>query len=237
MRLGGYVASGLRGEDDRRDWMALRRRLFRGDRAGDEDQYDETARVVLIRRAGRGAEAVGGFRLTLFPDGGAAGAGYSAQFYDLGPLARIRRPVAELGRLCLVPGADGPDLFRLVLAALARFTGEHRLALLFGAASFAGADAARHAPALAWLTAHAHGPEGLRPLARAAAPVPVAAPDPGGLPAVLRFYLNAGAWVGTGAVADPALDTLHVFTALEPDRVPPARARALRALAAALQAT
>ena len=52
----------------------------------------------------------------------------------------------------------------------------------------------------------------------------------GGLPPLLRTYLAMGGWVSDHAVIDRDLDTLHVFTAVEVARIPPARARALRAL-------
>ena len=40
-----------------------------------------------------------------------------------------------------------------------------------------------------------------------------------------------GGWVSNHAVADRELDTLHVFTCVEVDRVPAARAASLRAVA------
>jgi hypothetical protein len=46
----------------------------------------------------------------------------------------------------------------------------------------------------------------------------------------LRSYLGLGGWVGDHAVIDRDLDTLHVFTCVEVDRIPPARAASLRAL-------
>jgi putative hemolysin len=50
------------------------------------------------------------------------------------------------------------------------------------------------------------------------------------LPPLLRTYLSMGGWVSDHAVVDRALDTLHVFTCVEVDRVPPARAASLRAV-------
>ena len=41
-----------------------------------------------------------------------------------------------------------------------------------------------------------------------------------------------GGWVSDHAVIDARLNTLHVFTGLEIAAIPPARARALRAIAA-----
>jgi putative hemolysin len=51
------------------------------------------------------------------------------------------------------------------------------------------------------------------------------------LPPLLRTYLGMGGWVSDHAVVDRELDTLHVFTCVEVDRVPPARAASLRAVA------
>jgi putative hemolysin len=52
------------------------------------------------------------------------------------------------------------------------------------------------------------------------------------LPPLLRTYLAMGGWVSDHAVIDRKLDTLHVFTAVEIAKIPPARARALRAISA-----
>lgn len=52
-----------------------------------------------------------------------------------------------------------------------------------------------------------------------------------GLPPLLRTYLGMGGWVSDHAVVDRDLDTLHVFTCVEVDKVPPARAASLRAVA------
>ena len=52
-----------------------------------------------------------------------------------------------------------------------------------------------------------------------------------GLPPLLRTYLGMGGWDSDHAVIDRELDTLHVFTCVEVDRVPSARAASLRAVA------
>ena len=51
------------------------------------------------------------------------------------------------------------------------------------------------------------------------------------MPPLLRTYLMMGGWVSDHAVLDRKLDTMHVFTGVEIAAIPPARARALRALA------
>jgi putative hemolysin len=51
------------------------------------------------------------------------------------------------------------------------------------------------------------------------------------MPPLLRTYLLMGGCVSDHAVIDGDLNTLHVFTGLEIAAIPPARARALRAVA------
>jgi putative hemolysin len=51
------------------------------------------------------------------------------------------------------------------------------------------------------------------------------------LPPLLRLYLGIGGWVSDHAVIDRAMDTLHVFTAVEIAAIPPARQGLLRAVA------
>ncbi len=51
------------------------------------------------------------------------------------------------------------------------------------------------------------------------------------LPPLLRTYLGMGGWVSDHAVVDRELETLHVFTCVEVDRIPAARAASLRAVA------
>ena len=51
------------------------------------------------------------------------------------------------------------------------------------------------------------------------------------MPPLLRTYLLMGGWISDHAVIDRQMDTLHVFTGVEIAAIPPARARALRALA------
>ena len=51
------------------------------------------------------------------------------------------------------------------------------------------------------------------------------------MPPLLRSYLAMGGWVSDHAVVDRDLGTMHVFTGVEIAKVPPSRARLLRAVA------
>lgn len=239
IRQGRLVARLAEGPGDLARALALRREAFFGARGlragpgGDRDAFDDRCLHVLVETDGRLAATC---RVLLLPDGGAAAAAsYSAQFYDLAPLARLRGPLAELGRLCLRPGPPDPDLPRLTWAALARLVDAHRVGFLFGCASLPGADPARHRAALAALGQGHVGPAGLRPRPLGAGRVPLPSAGKGNLaalPQLLRSYLALGGWVSDHAVIDRRLDTLHVFAGLEVAMVPAARARTLRRIGA-----
>ena len=219
--------------DDLAACQALRHDCFFGAPGRDADAFDPLCRHVMV--GGEGG-LVGTCRVMLLPGGAALQASYTASAYDLSPLARYARPVMEVGRFCAAPGTT-TDVLRLAWGALTGLVDAHGVGLLIGCSSFPGADPQRHAAALALLGAHHRGPADLLPLRRAAQTVPLSGPLPdrraalGGLPPLLRSYLGLGGWVGDHAVVDPVMDTVHVFTALAVDAVPPARARALRALA------
>ncbi|GGL74428.1 GNAT family N-acetyltransferase [Wenxinia marina] len=203
----------------------------------DRDRFDAVSRHVLIEDTATGTP-VCTFRYRVLSPADAAADSYTGALYDLAPLVALAGPMVELGRFCVAPGAADPDALRLAWARLTRIVDEAEATLLFGCASFAGADPARHADSLACLAARHPAPPGLSPGRRA--PATVALPTSGdpasgwrAMPALLRTYLAMGGWTSDHAVIDREMDTVHVFTAVETARVPPARARALRALAEA----
>jgi putative hemolysin len=56
------------------------------------------------------------------------------------------------------------------------------------------------------------------------------------MPPLLRTYLGMGGWVSDHAVVDRQMGTLHVFTGVEVEAIPRARARLLRNDASVLDA-
>lgn len=211
--------------------QSLRHLAFRGTPGLDGDRFDASCRHLLVEQASGGLVAC--CRVQGFAAGSDLSDGYAGQFYDLTRTASITGPKMELGRFCLHPARHDPDILRLIWGALTALTEAEGVTLLFGCTSFAGADPARHGPALAALRRFGAPPDqspGPRAPERVALPDGKA--DPAGLPPLLRTYLTMGAWVSDHAVIDRDLDTLHVLTGLPVARVPAARARALRALAA-----
>lgn len=223
------------GEADLQACLALRRTRFRAGATSDADRFDPVSEHLMIRDA---AGLAATLRYRLLPDGGAAAAGYSGQFYDLSRFARIAAPVLEIGRLCVRDAGAEPAVLRLVWGTLTAIADAAGVALVFGCTSFPGHPVPR--ALFAHLAAVAPAPKDLAP-GRGGHEVVALASDGGGgagmppqMPPLLRSYLALGAWVSDHAVIDRDLGTLHVLTALETARVPPARARVLRAIAGAL---
>jgi len=242
---GRLIARLADGPAEVRRALALRHRAFHMGKADDTgcdaDRFDAVADHVLVLDVASDA-LLCCFRVQGF-DGATIGQSYAAQFYDLAPLAAYPGRMLELGRFCLHPDCHDPDVLRLAWAAVARLVEAQGVALLFGCCSFAGADPARHAAALAGLVAHVAPPRWC-PLPLA--PETVALVDWAGrqtgwqtaqqalaaMPALLRTYLGMGAWVSDHAVIDRQMDTLHVLTGVEIASIPQGRARALRAIGA-----
>jgi len=231
------VARLAQGAADRGRVMDLRRAAFPRVAGEEEDAQDALSAHVMVEGEGR---VLASFRVMLFGWGAGLEQGYAARFYDVGPLAGYAKPIAEMGRFCVAPGGVHPDVLRLAWGAMTRLVDEGQAGLIVGCSSFRGADWRLHRSGLALLAEGFIGPAEHLPGRKAAevvdypalvGPVVDRRASLAGLPPLLRTYLGMGGWVSDHAVADRDLDTLHVFTCVEVDRVPPARAASLRAVA------
>lgn len=223
--------------------QSLRARVFRAESGApsDRDRFDDLCRHLVIEDRETGG-LLGSLRLLYLPDGSAIERSYAAQFYDVSRLARYPGAMLEIGRFCLEPQAQDGDALRVAWGALAALVDAERIEMLFGCTSFAGTDAAPYRAAFAWLQARHLAPAIWSPGRAAPQVMDLAGPDAhvpdprravAEMPALLRTYLAMGGWVSDHAVIDDDLGTLHVFTGVEIKSIPPARARALRAIATA----
>ena len=241
LSLGPYRARLAQTAQDMARSQALRQQVFRAKApptagAGDADAFDSRCLHVLIE--GAGADLLCCYRLLPLAGGATILSSYSAQFYDLTRLTDFAGPMLELGRFCLNPAVHDPDVLRIAWAAMTRIVDDRGIRLLFGCSSFVGADPAPHAEALAYLARNHLAPDEWSPGVKNSNAVAMTAKDVPrrallGVPPLLRTYLRMGGWVSNHAVPDLELDTLHVFTGVEIDHIPAARARALRAMASA----
>jgi len=144
---------------------------------------------------------------------------------------------AELGRFCVTSDAADSDVLRIAWGMLARLVDLYGAAILFGCSSFSGIDPSRYAAAFDLLGAK-HASPRISTLADETIGFQTSQKNPpdravalGQIPPLLRTYLSMGGWVSDHAVVDREMNTLHVFTGLEIAAIPPARAKALRAIA------
>jgi len=233
---GGLVARLANGAADWTRILQLRATSFPRQRGDEEDAQDALSSHLVVEGQG---EVLAYFRVMLFGWGAGLAQGYTARYYDVTPLAGYARPIAEMGRFCLAPGGVHPDVLRLAWGAMARIVDEGQAGLLVGCTSFRGTDWTQHRAALALLAEGYLGPEEHRPGRKAAevvefttlaGPISDRRTAIAGLPPLLRTYLGMGGWVSDHAVLDRDLDTLHVFTCVEVDKVPTARVASLRAV-------
>lgn len=208
----------------------LRHRCFLGADGLDADVFDAAWDHLMVMS---GEAVIATVRLSLGPSA-LADQGYAAGFYDLSRLCRAGGQVLEIGRFCSDPAYWDPMIPRVVWGALTRIVDAENVGLVFGCTSFAGVDPQPYAEVFQRLALRHAAPDHLAPARRSKVAVPLTMGACTGLqspmPPLLRTYVAMGGWVSDHAVIDPEMNTLHVFTGLEVAKVPPARAKVLRAL-------
>lgn len=238
LRKSGLVARLAAGADDVVRCQRLRACAFGRAVPLDRDPFDAMCDHVMIERMADGA-LLGCFRLLPLRPGRPLNC-YAATSYDLANLQTYPGRMLEIGRFCVAPGAEEPDVLRLAWAAITRFVDARSIDLLFGCSSFVGTDADCYADAFAVLGARHLAPSDRAIGVKAAETVALTGRvletglskrGMAQMPPLLRTYLSMGGWVSDHAVVDRDMDTLHVFTGVEVASIPPARQRLLRALA------
>ncbi len=245
-----FIARLARTERDLHAAQRLRYDVFVGELGGDGPGVDHDARLerdhhdphydhMLLIDAARddgGLDHVAGvYRLLRGDRADQAGGFYCADEYDLSPLTGSGRRLLELGRSCLrAEYRGGPAMYHL-WSALADFTLEHGIEVLFGVASFHGTDPQEMAMPLSWLHHRHLAPPDLRVRAHSANAIALdLLPDAAlsraaamrGMPALIKAYLRLGGVVGEGGFIDRAFNTIDVCLVLDVARMNP-RQRAI----------
>ncbi len=217
---------------------ALRSLAFR-DGAPDHDDFDANCHHVLVEKRISG-DVVACFRLMSLPNGNAISKSYSAQYYELSRLADFDGPMVELGRFCVHPDYQDPDILRVAWGAMTKFVDETGVELLFGCSSFSGTSEDAYIDAFSLLKDRYLAPKRWLPCVKAPSIFPfgrkrLRKPDlkaaARAMPPLLKTYLMMGGWVSDHAVVDRDMNTLHVFTGVEIRAIPATRKRLLRAVA------
>lgn len=198
----------------------------------ERDQFDPHFDHLLLFDHARGddpaTQVVGVYRLLTDTKAKEIGQFYSEDEYDLSALKASGRRLLELGRSCLHPEYRGGAAMFHLWNALAAYVAEHEIDVLFGVASFHGADVRQHAAALSLLHHRHLAPEDIcarcqpdvfhrmdlipeAQLDRRAAMLAV--------PPLIKAYLRLGGFVGEGAYQDHAFNTTDVCLILDTARM------------------
>lgn len=237
MSRGRYRAFAALNAQDVDAAQALRAICFGLKAPRDVDALDALQHHILICDE-RTQKIVCCFRLRIMM-GHQLAESYAAQFYGLGGLAGYSGLLMELGRFCVHPEAQDPEVVRTAWAAMTQLVDAHDIKLIFGCSSFAGIDADVYRDTFALLRARHLAPQCWRPTVTAADVVHFSDGFAGtpdlrlalhNMPPLLRTYLLMGGWVSDHAVVDRQFNTLHVLTGLEIAAISEGRKRLLRSL-------
>jgi putative hemolysin len=239
LKKGRYTTRLAETAEDIAAAQRLRHLSFHGAEGVDADGFDAICTHILVEES-RTGRLVCCFRILPLTGGSEIGRSYSAQYYELSALQEFKGPMVEMGRFCIDPAVRDPDILRVAWGAMTRYVDDNGVEMLFGCSSFHGTDEQEYLDAFAMLKERHLAPK--RWLPRVKAPQvfrfgqklrrkPDAKKAMLRMPPLLRTYLLMGGWVSDHAVVDPSMNTLHVFTGLEINAIPPARKRLLRGVA------
>lgn len=228
-RFGARFASSA---EDVAACQALRHQCFLHSAGIDSDRFDAHCRHLMIADA-QGLIATA--RIYMMREIDHLRMSYASQYYDFKHLLRVHRCVMEVGRFCVAPQRNDPDIMRLAWSSFAEIVDQENVSLIIGCTSFAGVDASAYSRGFS-LLAQRHTTRPDVTCMHDVETMKLSLGNPKGgaaeLPSLLRSYLQMGAWVSGRAVIDRQMQTLHVLTGLEIDKIPAGRARSLRRIGA-----
>ena len=153
---------------------------------------------------------------------------YGESEYDLTKIRNYPRETVELGRSCVDQEYRGGAAMHLLWTGLGKYVAEHNIEIMFGVASFHGADPAPLALPLSYLHWNHLAPEDLRVRTREEHFVPMdtvpadqvnRAEAMKMIPALIKAYIRLGGFVGEGAYVDKDFNTVDVCLLMDTSRM------------------
>lgn len=153
---------------------------------------------------------------------------YGAAEYDLSKLRAFRGETLELGRSCVASDHRGGAGMHLLWTGLGEYVIARKVQIMFGVASFHGADIAPLAEPLSWLHHGYLAPEDLRvrTLPEHFQSMDLMPPDQvdpirakRAIPALIKAYVRLGGFVGEGAFIDYDFNTVDVCLLMDTERM------------------
>ncbi|MBL4807422.1 MAG: GNAT family N-acetyltransferase [Rhodobacteraceae bacterium] len=231
-------------DSDVRAAQNLRYRVFVEEMGADVSAQDHAAKIeqdrfdpyfdhlmlidTTVAPGEHGDNVVGVYRL-MRGEAARDGVGfYGAGEYDLSKLENTPRKTVELGRSCVAKAYRGGVGMHLLWDGLGDYVTSNNIEIMFGVASFHGADVAPLAEALSFLH-HKHlAPEDLRVRALpehyvSLNQMPMDAVDQKSalrtIPSLIKAYLRLGGMVGDGAFIDHDFNTVDVCLLMDTKRM------------------
>lgn len=158
---------------------------------------------------------------------------YTQREYNIEPLLKSKSShtrFMELGRSCVRKPYRTKRCIELLWRGLWQYAQYYQIDVMLGCASFEGTDIQRHAQALSYLHYFAPPPEDwsckahthlYQPMNLLAIEDVQKARALKEMPPLIKGYLRLGAFVGDGAVIDPAFGTTDVLIILPVNRIHP----------------
>lgn len=153
---------------------------------------------------------------------------YGESEYDLTKVKEYPRETMELGRSCVGVDYRGGAAMHLLWTGLGNYVAEHNIEIMFGVASFHGADPAPLAIPLSYLHHNHLAPEDLRVRTREEHYVPMDTVPADQvkrseamkqIPALIKAYIRLGGFVGEGAYVDQDFNTVDVCLLMDTSRM------------------
>ena len=197
----------------------------------DSDAYDAVADHLLVvdHAIAPGPEGVvGTYRLIPRQAADKVGRFYSADEYDITPMATYPGRVLELGRSCVAAEYRNRAVMQLLWRGIAAYIFRHKIDLMFGCASLPGTDPDAIGAELTYLYYNHLAPPAIRLRALAHRYVDMRRVDPASinprralndLPPLIKGYLRLGGFIGDGAVIDAQFNTIDVAVMVKSDLI------------------
>ncbi len=194
----------------------------------DFDEFDDVCdHVLVIDHERTGEEAVvGTYRLLRSAAMKTLGRFYTESEYDISALKGRTGELMELGRSCVDINYRNRSVMTLLWRGIGAYINAFDIKLMFGCASFTGADPSVHKAALAYLYHKHRLPDDLMVHALPKLHVPMdtmALSDIDereiirSIPPLIKGYLRLGGLVGDGAVIDYSCNTTDVAIVVQSD--------------------
>ena len=181
----------------------------------DEDIFDAHCEHLLVLEEDTG-EVVGTYRILTADQARRIGGFYADEEFDLTRLQHLRDGIVEIGRSCVHPAYRSGAAIALLWSGLAQFVQARRCNYVIGCASIGMADGG-HAAASIYnaVSANAMSPIEYRVFPRCALPLEALDNDSEAtIPALIKGYLRAGAYVCGEPAWDPDFNTADLLMLL-----------------------